>query len=68
VLAWAHAILHLIKSQTGDNKIATTLALRYKILGFGTIVKLLVRALEIVAQSEVLLTATHFPELIDFLF
>ena len=58
----------MTKSQTDSNKIAPELALRYKVLGFGTIVNLLVKALQIVGQSEALLTATHFPELIDFLF
>jgi len=68
VLLWVHAILAFVQTQTQENKISEEMILRYRVLGFGAIVKLVVRALKIVGKSGILFTATHFPKLIDFLF
>ena len=65
---WSHAALGFIRSQTSDNKIGEKLTKRYQILGYGAIVKLVIKALNILGESETLHTATYFPELIDFLF
>ena len=68
---WSHAILGFMRSQTFDGSLkvcSEKLAKRYQVLGFGAIVKLVVKALRILGSSKVLHTATKFPELIDFLF
>lgn len=51
---WSHAVLGFIKSQTKENKITDKLARRYSILGYGAVIKLVVKAMRILAESETL--------------
>ena len=65
---WSHAVLGFIKSQVAATNLTEALRLRYRVLGFGALVKLIVRAMRILGQSETLQAATHFPTLLDLLF
>ena len=42
--------------------------MRYQVLGFGTIVKLIIKAMNILGLSQTLQVASEFPALIDMLF
>ena len=47
VLFWAHAVTRFVKSQVTEEKVPEELRLRYRILGFGSIVKLIIRGMHI---------------------
>lgn len=51
---WAHAVSRFVKSQVSEEKIPESLRLRYRILGFGALVKLIIRAMRILGQSQTL--------------
>ena len=42
--------------------------MRYQVLGFGTIVKLIIKAMNILGLNQTLQVASEFPALIDMLF
>ena len=59
----------MIKSHLGDEvKLSSELKTRYKFLAFGALVKLIIKALRLLGQSETLQVGTQFPSMIDTLF
>lgn len=68
---WSHAVLSFTRSlvaSEGKKNVADQLATRYKFLGFGALTKLIINAVRILGQSEVLQVNTEFPSLLDLLF
>ena len=65
---WSHAVLGFVKSQVATANLTEALRLRYRVLGLGALVKLIVKAMRILGQSEALQATTHFPNLIDLIF
>ena len=69
VHSWSRAVQALIKSHLGDEvKLSSELKTRYKFLAFGALVKLIIKALRLLGQSETLQVGTQFPSMIDTLF